>query len=55
VYNVLGDEVATLVNDERPSGTYEVEWNASGLSSGVYIVTLISSATMINTKMILLK
>jgi hypothetical protein len=55
VYNVLGNEIATLVNDEKPAGTYEVEWNASGLPSGVYIVILNSSATKINTKMILLK
>ena len=55
VYNVLGNEVATLVDDDKPAGTYEVEWNASGLPSGVYIVTLNSSTTMINTKMILLK
>jgi hypothetical protein len=55
VYNILGDEVATLVDDEKPAGTYEVEWDASGLPSGVYIVTLNSYTTMINTKMILLK
>ncbi len=36
VYNVLGKEVATLVNEERPAGNYEVEFNATDLSSGVY-------------------
>ena len=55
VYDILGNEVATLVNDEKPAGTYEVEWTAAGLPSGVYIVTLNSSATKINTKMILMK
>ena len=55
VYDVLGHEVATLINDEKPAGTYEVEWTAAGLPSGVYIVTLNSSATKINTKMILMK
>ena len=55
VYDIIGSEIATLVNDEKPAGTYEVEWNAEGLPGGVYIVTLNSSATMINTKMVLLK
>ena len=55
VYDILGSEVALLVNDEKPAGVYEVEWNATGLPGGVYIVTLNSSATMVNTKMILLK
>ena len=40
VYDVLGNEVATLVNEEKPSGIYEVEFNASYLSSGVYLYTI---------------
>ncbi len=36
VYDVLGNEVATLVNEEKPAGTYEVEFNANGLTSGIY-------------------
>jgi hypothetical protein len=40
VYDVLGNEVATLVNEEKPAGSYEVEFNASGLSSGVYFYRL---------------
>jgi hypothetical protein len=55
VYDILGSEVAIIVNDEKPAGIYEVEWNADGLPGGVYIVTLNSSTTMIYTKMILLK
>jgi len=55
IYDILGSEVATLVNDEKPAGIYEVKWNAAGLPGGIYIVTLNSSATMINNKMILLK
>jgi hypothetical protein len=40
VYDILGNEVATLVNEEKPAGYYEVEWNASSVSSGVYFYRL---------------
>jgi hypothetical protein len=40
VYDVLGNEIATLVNEEKPVGTYEVNWNASILPSGVYFYQL---------------
>ena len=36
VYDVLGREVATLLNDEKSTGTYTLQWDASGVSSGVY-------------------
>lgn len=36
VFDVLGREVATLVNEEKPAGTYTINFNAEGLSSGVY-------------------
>jgi hypothetical protein len=40
VYNMLGKEVATLVNESLKPGTYEVDWNASQYSSGVYFYKL---------------
>ena len=40
VYDVLGNEVSTLVNEEKPAGSYEVEFNAEGLSSGIYFYKL---------------
>jgi len=40
VYDVLGNEIATLVNEEKPAGTFEVEFNAEGLPSGVYFYKL---------------
>ena len=45
VYGVLGNEVATLVNEEKSAGSYEVEFSASGgnakqLSSGIYFYKL---------------
>ncbi len=36
VYNILGKEVSTLVNDFKSAGTYSVDFNASSLSSGIY-------------------
>jgi len=40
VYNVLGEEVATLVSEERSAGRHKVQWNASGFASGVYFYRL---------------
>lgn len=40
VFDVLGNEIATLVNEEKSAGTYEVEFNAKGLSSGLYFYQL---------------
>ncbi len=40
IFDVLGREVATLINDMRPSGLHHVEWNASAVSSGVYFYEL---------------
>jgi len=40
VYNVLGNEVATLVNKELPAGNYELEFDASDLTSGIYFYKL---------------
>ena len=40
VYDVLGNEIATLVNEEKPAGTFEIEFDASGLSSGLYFYRL---------------
>ena len=40
VYDVLGNEIATLVNEEKPVGTYEITWYADKLPSGVYFYRL---------------
>ncbi len=60
VYDVLGNEVATLVNEYKPAGTYEVEFNShsdegQNLSSGVYYYQLKSGSFISTKKMILLK
>jgi len=55
VYDILGKEVATLVNEEKPAGSYEVEFNALNLPSGVYFYTIITDNFTSSRKMILLK
>jgi len=55
VYDVLGNEVATLINESKPAGTYEVEWNASSLSSGIYFYRLQMGYFIETKKMIVLK
>ncbi len=40
VYNILGQEIATLLHGEMQAGTYEVEWKPDGLPSGVYLYRL---------------
>jgi cyclophilin family peptidyl-prolyl cis-trans isomerase len=40
VYDVLGNEVTTLVNGQKPAGSYEVKWDASGFPSGIYFYKL---------------
>ncbi len=57
VYDVLGNEVATLVNEKQNSGSYEVNFDAGeyGLSSGMYFYTLLSGNFSMTKKMILIK
>ncbi len=55
VYDVLGREVATLVNEKKSPGTYEVEWNASAFSSSVYFYRLTSGDYTAVKKLLLLK
>jgi GH43 family beta-xylosidase len=55
VYDILGNEVTTLVNEDLDAGLYSREFNASGYSSGIYIYRM-QAGTYINTKkMILVK
>lgn len=55
VYDILGNEIATLVNEFRPAGGYEVEFNASALTSGVYFYQLQVGKFVQTKKMILLR
>ncbi|MEE9450680.1 MAG: T9SS type A sorting domain-containing protein [Ignavibacteriaceae bacterium] len=55
VYDAIGNEVVTLVKENKPVGTYTVEFNATGLSSGVYYYKLKAGNFVETKKMILLK
>jgi hypothetical protein len=55
VYDILGNEVAILVNGQKPAGTYEVQFNGTGLPSGIYFYKLQSGNFIQIKKMILLK
>jgi hypothetical protein len=55
VYNLLGEEVTTLVNNEQKSGRYEVNFDASKLASGIYMYRLESNNFLSIKKMILIK
>jgi hypothetical protein len=55
VYDVLGREVATLVNEVKPPGSYTVQWDASNLASGVYFYRLTSGEFGQTRKLLLLR
>lgn len=55
VYDILGSEVATLVNEYKPAGRYEVNFNAESLSSGIYFYTLQAGSYIQTKKMMLIR
>lgn len=55
VYDILGKEVALLVNEEKSAGSYSVDFDASKLASGVYIYQLRANEYLSSKKMLLLK
>jgi hypothetical protein len=55
IYDILGREVSTLVNEVRNAGNHEVNFDASGLASGMYIYTVTAGDYTASKKMMLLK
>ncbi|MCK7520236.1 MAG: T9SS type A sorting domain-containing protein [Ignavibacteriales bacterium] len=55
VFNILGKEVATLVNETKSAGNYSINFNASGLSSGVYFYQLTTDNFTSTKKFTLMK
>jgi len=55
IYNLLGQKVATLVNQKQPAGRYQIQWNASGCASGVYYYHLTAGSFVETKKLTLLR
>ncbi|MFI5144081.1 MAG: T9SS type A sorting domain-containing protein [Ignavibacteria bacterium] len=55
IYDILGREVATLINEKLEAGNYNVEWNAANYSSGIYFYKLESGDFVQTKKMVLIK
>ncbi|PIQ08914.1 MAG: hypothetical protein COW71_09235 [Ignavibacteriales bacterium CG18_big_fil_WC_8_21_14_2_50_31_20] len=55
IYDILGREIKTLVNQNQKAGNYEVKFDAANLTSGVYFYRLISNSFVVTKKMLLLK
>jgi len=53
IYNILGREVSTLVNERQNAGSYSISFNGSNLSSGVYFYSLIADGNFVGTKRML--
>ena len=53
IYSLLGQEIDTLVSEQKSSGEHEVEWNAEGLSSGIYLYRLKAGEFMKTKKLVL--
>ncbi|OGU77134.1 MAG: hypothetical protein A2W11_11305 [Ignavibacteria bacterium RBG_16_35_7] len=55
VFDILGNEIETLANEEKPAGTYEINWYAANLPSGIYFYTINAGSFIETKKMILIK
>jgi hypothetical protein len=55
VYDMLGQEVATLVNGSIPAGTHLATWNAADMSSGVYFCRMTAEGFTITKRLVLAK
>ena len=55
VFDILGNEVTTLVNEQRAPGAYEVTFDAGSLASGVYVYTLTAGDFVQTRKLMLMK
>ena len=55
IYDILGNEIATLLNEEKSPGIYKIKFNATALASGNYIYQIKAGSYIHSRKMILLK
>jgi len=55
IYDALGNELVTLISEEKPAGNYEIEFNAANIPSGIYFYTLTAGNFIQTKKLVLLK
>jgi hypothetical protein len=55
IYNLLGQKVKTLVSEKQPAGNYNVEWDATGFASGIYLNRISTDDFVETKKLVLLK
>jgi len=55
VYDILGNEITTLINEEKTTGAYEVNFDARSFSSGIYFYTISAGSFRTTKKMLLVK
>jgi hypothetical protein len=55
IYDLLGHEVTTLVNEQLKPGSYSVDWDGTGFASGVYFYSLITEGFAETKRMVLIK
>ena len=55
VFDILGNEIETLINEQKSIGTYELTWTAVNLPSGIYFYQLIAGSYIETKKMVLMK
>lgn len=55
IYDVLGNEIAEILNEKKAAGEYEIEFNANSLAAGIYLYKLSSGDFVLTKKLILLK
>jgi hypothetical protein len=55
VFDILGNKIETLVDGEKPIGTYEITWDADNLPTGVYFYRLQAGSFVETKKMVLMK
>ena len=54
VYDIIGKEIATLVNEKLKAGEYEVNFDAGSISTGIYFYSLFANGNFIETKKMLM-
>lgn len=55
IFNILGEKVASLINEEQTAGSYEIKFNAASMASGIYFYKLTSGSFSVTKKMMLVK